>query len=490
LLLVGLISLMTLGVCVMVRLIDSVWEERYNAELYLTRLSLVSATRTSLDPGVVSQIRTHPDVAQVIQEKSLDMELPQLLNTFHLFGVSEDDMQVIMDTCGLHLKEGRLLQPRTNEMVLSEEVARSMGIQIGDEIDRSIGETWTEDNFFEAIPTPLELVGILEGTGPEPHIRLGFVSYQYVNSHELFEAPWAHGLVVIAREGQKDTVDEFLESEIASSHTNVMTHQILSERQASITTLFHLIFGIVDLVVAVVIALVVGMINQIAQTKRLGEFGLLHAIGHGKNRLIRWLTLETAGVAVVGWIIGLALSWTLFAWLKHGLYEPRGLTLGLTTLTPIWFSFPIPLAAIIFVAFSTSRTFTRLDAVAIVERGKLSLETSNQQETARRSRARSSEKPLSSWAFYRRHRRRGLALVITMGLMIMGVSFPAFVFMPMINAMTPFAEPLRQVGIVSPRMGSAVDPGLTGQIRANPDVARVIPAINVPLRVSVPPAAH
>jgi putative ABC transport system permease protein/lipoprotein-releasing system permease protein len=483
LLILALISLMTLGVGAMVRLIDSLWEEMYNAERYLTRLSLVSAVGPSLDPGVVLQIRTHPDVAQVIQEKSLDIELPQLLNSSRLFGVSEANIQVLMDACGLRLKKGRLLRPRTNEMVLSEEIANAMGIQIGDQIDRSIGESWTGDNFYEDIPVPLELVGILEGTGPELHIRLGFVSYEYVASHEQFKAPWTHALVVIAQEGRKDAVDEFLESEIASSRTYVMTHRRLSERLASLSGTFHLILGLVDLVVAAVIALVVGMINQIAQTKRLKEFGLLNAVGYSKNRLFCRFTLETAGIAVFGWGVGLGLSWLLFALLKANFYAPKGMDLSLANLTPIWFSIPVPLAATAFVALSTIRTFARLDAVAIVERCELSIEVNKQQKAARRS----LKKPLSSFAFYLRHRRRGLALALTMGLTILGVSFPAFLFAPMGDAMRPFADPLRQMGVVVPRMGSTVDPGLAAQIRANPDVARVIAAFELPLRVQIPP---
>ena len=171
LLFLAFISLMTLGVGVMVRMVDSIWEELYNAQRYVTRLSLVSAASSTLEAGVVAQIRAHPDVAQVIQEKSLDMGIPQLVNSFHLFGVSEADTQALMDVCGLRLREGRLPRPRTNEMALSEEIALAMGIQIGDQIDRSIGENWSGDNFYEAIPVPLKLVGILEGTGPEPHIR-------------------------------------------------------------------------------------------------------------------------------------------------------------------------------------------------------------------------------------------------------------------------------------------------------------------------------
>ncbi len=491
LLLLTLIALITFGVCVMVRLLDSVPENWHNAGLYLTRVSLVSAAGPSLDPSVVAQIRAHPDVAQVIQEKGLPMELPPLAGEYHLFGLTKADMQMFIDTCDLRLKEGRLPKPHTNEMLLSEAVANAIGIGIGDQIDRSVGEDWGGDNYYQAIPVPLKLVGILEGDpaaadvppSPGPSIRLGFVSYEYVANHELFDAPWSHGLVVIAREGHKIEVDDFLETEIASARTQVRTHGQLTERSARLSQTFHLISGVVNLLVAVVMALVVGMTHQIARTKRLAEFGVLYALGHSRQRLMRRLTLETTGVAVLGWAVGLMLAWLLFALLRGYFYAPKGMDLSLANLAPIWFALPIPLAAVALVSLRSMRTFARLDPVAIVERGKLSLEASDRQQTTQRS----SASPLSAWTFYVRHGRRGLALAVTMGLMILSVSFPAFLFTPMVNAMMPFAEPLRQVGIVIPRMGVAVDPGLAAQIRAHPDVAQVIPAFELPLRVEVPP---
>jgi hypothetical protein len=290
---------------------------------------------------------------------------------------------------------------------------------------------------------------------------MGFVSYEYVSNHELFGPPWLPGLIVIPQEGRNAEVDEFLETEIAALRLKVMTHRLLSERAAELSFFFYLIFGVVDVVVAVVMALVVGVINQISQTKRLAEFGILNALGHSKGRLVRRLTLEAVGMTGMGWVGGLVLSWLLFAALKIGFYEPTGLVLGLADLTPVWFSFPIPLVTAAVVALSTRRTFSRLDAVAIVERGKLSMEEGSRSQQAKRASAR----PLSSWTFYLRHRRRGLILLVTMGLMILGVSFPAFLFAPMGDAMQSFAEPLRQIGIVAPRMEGIVDPGVAAQVR-------------------------
>jgi ABC-type lipoprotein release transport system permease subunit len=483
LLLAGLVGLMTLGVCAMVRLLGSVPESYQMAANYLNRVSLVSASGPSLDQGVVAQIRAHPGVAQVIQEKGLDISLPPIVSEHHLFGVSETDMQALMEASDLGLKEGRLPRPSTNEMALSEEMASAMGIHIGDRIDRTVGRTWTGESWYDAIPAPLELVGILEGTSSRPSIRMGFVSYEYVSNHELFGPPWTPSLVIIPQEGRKAEVDMFLETGIASLRADVATHRLLSERAAGLSIFFYAIFSVVDVVVAVVMALVVSVINQISQAKRLEELGVLNALGHGKDRLIRRLTLEAVSVTGMGWVGGLALSWLLFAVLKTGLYEPRGLVLNLADLTPVWFSLPIPLATAAVVAFSTKRTFARLDPVAIVERGKLSLEANAKRNTA----TDSSVKPLSSKTFYQRHRRRGLVLLVTMGLMILGVSFPAFLFAPVGDAMQAFAEPLRQLGIVTPRMAGSVDPGVAAQVRTHPTVARVIPAVELELWVQVPP---
>ena len=485
LLLLVLISLMTLGVSVMVRLPDSFLEHMYYSESYVTRASLVSALGPSLDPRLVSQIRANPDVAQVIQERGLQITLPPISGGFPWSCVSEADAPVLLDALGLCLKEGRLPRARTNELALSEAMARGMGVWIGDEVSRSLDDSG--ENWYAAIPTPLVVVGILKGdpSGPELSPPLGLVSYEYIDSHGLFAPLWSPGLIVVAHPGREAQVNAFLGSEIAP-HAQVRTQPQLIEKVARVSRGFHLMFGIVGILVAAAIALVVGIINQLAQSQRLTEFGMLHAVGHGRNRLIRRLTLETAGVAAIGWLLGLILSWGFFFLLKAGLYEPHGINLSLVNPTPIWFSIPIPLAAIAFTVWSTLRTFARLDAVAIIERDKLSMEATSRQAGVDHSLT----KPLSSLTFYLRHRRRGLALVVTMGLMILGVAFPAFVFTPLIDTMVTVSEHLRQVSVVSPITGGNVDPGVVAQVKGYPDVAETMPAIRLRTEVIVPPMAR
>jgi ABC-type lipoprotein release transport system permease subunit len=311
---------------------------------------------------------------------------------------------------------------------------------------------------------------------------VGFASREYLESHELHSRP--PGLIVVARNGHKATVDEFLETTILSAHTDVETGARLFAMSNRIRRSFRLVCGVIDCLVAVVVALVIGVTNQIALTRRLPDLGLLHALGHHRRRLVYRLTLETATVAGIGWATGLALSWLSLAWVQANLYEPSGMELSLTNLAPVWFSVPVPLVVIGFAAFGIARILTRLDSVAIIERGKLSIEARHRQRAVKRS----SSKPLSSWTFYLRHRRRGLMLVAAVALMILGMTFPMFLTSAMIDTQNPFfLNYLQHVGVVSPKAGRTVEPAVAAQIRAHPSVARVLPVTQLGLTISIPP---
>lgn len=505
LLLLALIILATVGLFVMVAVLDSIpMRARFS---YLTHVSRVyPAGSSSLEPAVVAQIRAHPDVARVIPDNGLPISPPTLigLDTLRLMGVSQGGAQFLMDQYGVRLKEGRMLKPRTNEVVLSEEVVRALGLQIGDRIDRSIDE-----RYYANVLSPLVLVGILEAdpsagsfqatlrtsssaesavSGGERHTpHVGFASYEYFEGHELYASGRA-SLLVAARDGRKSTVDRFLANTIRSPRTEVETFEEIARLVAMGRRGLHVLFGTVNCVVAIVVALVVGVVNRIAMTQRLPEFGLLHAVGYHRRWLIARLTFETGAVAAAGWIFGLALSWLILGWLQAGPYYSMGMELEMANLAPLWFVVPIPVVVVAFAAWSAARVFARFDAVAIIERGELAAEASGHRRAGKRSRvSRSSRRPLSSWTFYLRHRRRGLMLMASMALMILGVALPAFLISMLNDVLEASFEQLRYVSQVSPGGGYAVDPGVAAQIRSHPAVERVVPVMELSLGMLVPP---
>lgn len=481
LLLMSLICLATMGLYLMVSVVDSI---SMRAQfIYLAKVSrLYPAGGDELEPGVVSQIETHSDVARVIRSNGVVITPPALIGNdrLRLIGVSPEDAQYLLSVCGVRLKEGRMFEPRTNEIVLSEEVVRALGLGLGDEIERSVN-----DMYYAAIPDPLMLVGILEGdpaVNPGPSVRIGLASYEYLETHELF-APRPVNLLVSAREGRKDAVDELLEATVASARTGTETYREVTQLVAWARREYNIMFGVVNCLVSVVVALVVGVINRIALARRVSELGLLHAVGHHKSRIIGRITLETAVVTVIGWGVGMGLSLAVLYGLKSSLYYARGMELNMANLVPLVFVVPIPVVVIVFAAFSVKRIFTQFDPVAIIERGKLSAEADGRKQTTKRSTPR----PLSPRTFYRRHRRRGAMLVVSMALMILGVAFPVFLMLGVLDAMEPDYGYLRYVGEVAPRIGGEVNPGVAAQIRSHPAVARVIQTMSLALQVLVPP---
>jgi putative ABC transport system permease protein len=353
-------------------------------------------------------------------------------------------------------------------------------LRIGSEIDRGI-----DPDYYEAISAPLVLVGILEGD-PEfnqgPSVRIGFISSEYLNSHELY-APRKTSMLVIAREGYKADVDAFLETTIRSKYTEVETFDLLISFLNIARIGVYVIFGVVNSIVAVAVAFVVGIVNRIAITDRLSEFGLLHALGRHKKHLIRRLTLETAAVAGLGWIVGLGLALLFMSWIKNTIFYNLGMELDLFNLSPLCFVIPIPIIVVALAFFSIRKIFSTLDAVAIIERGKLSMEESQGRLTTKRSYA----KPLSSITFSLRHRRRGVLMILSTALMVLSITFPVFLLSAMTSAMKPYLQYLQDVSVVHSTAQSELAPGIVGQIKGHTAVAHTIPTIPLGVRMVLPP---
>jgi cell division protein FtsX len=181
-------------------------------------------------------------------------------------------------------------------------------------------------------------------------------------------------MLVIARPGREAAVDDFLRETIRSSRIETATYQLLKEEVARSYALLYRIGVPLMLLVTVAVTLVVGAINRLAFMRRLVEFGTLHAVGRSKRWLVRRLTLETAGLAFAGWLLGILLAWLIMAILNATLYTPKGFAYNPLQVTAFPYVVPMPLAVIGFTLFTANRALGRLDAVAIVERGEFSLE--------------------------------------------------------------------------------------------------------------------
>ena len=465
-LLFGLISLATAGLYLAVALSWAIFIEPIRSNsMFLSRFSIVWPTPDGLDPAVIAQLRANPEVEQVVPSILIQIGLPHVLggesDWFYLIGLDEADLPAIMEHCGAKLQQGDVVRPRTNGILLSEEVAANLNLEVGDTIHNTI-----DRERYGNILDPLQVVGILESD-----VNLGVVSLEYLESHEMYSRR-APNALVLAREGREAAVEAFLLGDIQAAGNHVETLGTLAKRlQAEYRASLTLIIPSIALI-AVAITLVVGAVNRIAFSQRLPEFGILNAAGYSRRWLTRRLTLETAVIAIASWLIGIGLSWLVLYGLKTTLFDPHGHDLTVVSLSPAMPVLLVPLSVIVFTLYTVDRTLSRLDAVAVVERGELN-PTKRQWQGTRTS--SSSTKPLASTTFFRRHSGRTALLASTMALMIVAIVLLIFLLAATHDAQRASLGYLSRVSRVYPSAGSSEWPGMIAQVRAHPAVERIIP---------------
>jgi ABC-type antimicrobial peptide transport system permease subunit len=482
LMLVSLLALAVVGIYLLVGLMQETFvTPTRTINQYLSKFSLVQSDRAgTLDPAVIAQIRAHPDVAQVLPQSSLEIAVPNaggVSTPFRLIGLYEADVATVLAHSGVTLIEGQLPQPRTKGVALSWEAATALDLKIGDTFD------WSKDEYaYPSIVTPLELVGILSGD-----VRLGVVSYEYLEGHERYRDIANYGVLVIAYPGREAAVDDFLTQTIRSSRTDVYTYQLVVEEVTRNQMSLVMTFSPIVLLVTAAITLVIGTVNRLAFLQRLPEFGTLHAVGRSRRWLARRLALETARLAITGWALGILVSLGGMIAMSAAFYAPQGYGFDPIQGSALVLVTPLPLAVVGSTLFTATRTLGRMDAVAIVERGKLSLEEARSGH-AGRGKAGRLPRPLASTTFYRRHASQAAVLIGTTALMIVGTALFVFILEASTDVMLqPPLTPLEPMSLISQK-GVPLDATVIAQVRAHRAVERTIPVyVFTPLEIAIPP---
>jgi len=110
---------------------------------------------------------------------------------FDLYGLDRPGMTSLLNLYGDRLLAGRLPSANANEVVISEEIARSRKVWIGGKVGNSIDE-------LDRLPDAFTVVGIIRGP-----TRLGLIPLEYMTQHYLFERRY-QGLVVVPQTGHVD----------------------------------------------------------------------------------------------------------------------------------------------------------------------------------------------------------------------------------------------------------------------------------------------
>jgi putative ABC transport system permease protein len=353
-------ALMIVGVTFPVFVVIPMVDAQMPAIEYLRHISEVQpGLSNDLDPSIVAQVRAHPSVTRVVPAGAMYMGIsipPFTQSQTALYAVFEQDIPYLMDWFSLRLVQGRLPRSRSNEVVISENLARNRGLQIGDIIGNPVFE---RDSF----PFELTIVGLLKND----RMWMGFTSLEYVQSHEL-TANYPLRLFVAPGIGKKPELDRWLLDNVNSSQTVVWTYDKELHRFQQTRIGGILVLGIVLSLVAVIAAVALAILNFIFFLQRRDEFGVLHAVGRSQSWLTWRAGRETLVTTVISWLVGAVLCVGVVLYLQLSVYVPRGLSMDLTSIAPWLFTLPIPLAIVVANLGTIRWMLKRLDPVSVIER--------------------------------------------------------------------------------------------------------------------------
>jgi ABC-type lipoprotein release transport system permease subunit len=276
-------------------------------------------------------------------------------------------MRYLVELYDLELEEGQLPRPHTNEIVIPEAVAQNRNLEVGDVIGDPDHPAYPG---APRLPAEFVISGIFAPPAAQEENWLSFISLEFLESHEAFDIPagFMFPLIVVPPAGQKDMLDDWLESQVASDDVLVLTYRQRYARHQEHMRSILSTMGLMEVVFTAVTTVALATLNYISVSQRRSELGVLSALGHGNWRLVWRLLRETALTTGAAWGISIALCCVGMLAFQFGVFVPLGLRLNVINPIPWLFTLPIPIAVLAATSGTVARTLSKLDPVSIIER--------------------------------------------------------------------------------------------------------------------------
>lgn len=312
----------------------------------------------TLNPDEVTRIQHLPELGRLAPSHSYSVRVKTIFGKmlFPVFGLSQEDRDEFLSRCSVRLAAGHLPAEGQAEAAISEEIAKNMGVKLGD----TLLDPDSEDNYA---PVHVKLVGLLRGRH-----WLGVTSKSFVDAYSPFT--WS-GYLAFAPDrtiASEERLDDAIERTVDKRDARVWRYSgLVKETQSALANLY-LILNLVITIIVCGIAFVCGLLFNIYFTQRLPEIATLAAIGYPRAFLIRRALGETGLLCFFGWLLGGVLNIGLLEALKYGLFVPRGLLLDPLDPACILFTVPLPFAITLVAVVTIGLRLNRLDPVTIIER--------------------------------------------------------------------------------------------------------------------------
>ncbi len=273
---------------------------------------------------------------------------------FVVLALAPDDMRYYLDQMGAATVDGRLPQPGKPEAIISDPVARNLGLRVGMSL---LGPQNTEGYS----PYEVKIVGIAR---TPKWVMLAPIDY-YRQHH----FPPIDVLLAFANDpADQAKFDAWALAAFKGDRTRVFAYAQLDKDTNEMFKILYKILNVVIGTLVLVITVMMGMLMNIYQSQRIQEFGLLQALGYTRSQLLSRVLIEAIFVVIGGWMLGLACAYGLLNVVKRVLMDPQAFSLGTFDRVAILYTVPVPIAIFAAALLTVWLRFRRFDPVGVVER--------------------------------------------------------------------------------------------------------------------------
>ena len=322
-----------------------------------TSLDSIQSAQPGLDKLVADSGRI-PGTAFVKRDaySNLDINLLAGNAQFDLYGLDQPGMAQLLSLYDDRVIAGRLPKADANEIAISEEIARSRHVWVGGKVGNAIDE-------LDRLPDTFTVVGVIRGP-----TRLGVIPLDYMTQHYLFERRY-QGLVIVPQPGHEQAVHDQVQALIGDTAFRMFDWPYIKGKIDSLIANLDTINHFLILLVTIVLALVVGLLNNLFFRQRMNEFGLLAAVGYSRWGLILRVAWESLGVTIAAWVLGVGLGVAVLSWFNMSFMLPHGLLMNIFDWNVLALhTLPIPLMVFLFGMGTVAWQLLRLDPISIIER--------------------------------------------------------------------------------------------------------------------------
>jgi ABC-type lipoprotein release transport system permease subunit len=320
-------------------------------------LGSIEQPQPGLDQLLAASARI-PGTALVKRDaySNLDINLLAGNAQFDLYGVDQPGMTQLLTLYGDRVVSGRLPSQNASEIAVSEEIARARHVAVGGQLGNNLDE-------LDRLPDAFTVVGIIHGP-----TRLGVIPLDYMTQHYLFERRY-QGLIVVPQAGHEVAVHDQLQRLVGNQAFRLFDWPYIKAKIDSLIANLDAINRFLILLVTLVLSLVVGLLNNLFFRQRMNEFGLLAAVGYSRWGLIRRVALESFGVTLAAWLLGVGIAVAVLSWFNAVFMVPHGLLMNVFDWNVLALhTLPIPLMVFLFGMGTVGWQLLRLDPISIIER--------------------------------------------------------------------------------------------------------------------------